>query len=115
MTRDTIEDATDWQPVSLGGEVEPSLYIEVALRGGRERVGLIESIPFERVTSILTEIAQGVEGALTQALPKKASVELGVEFGLQEGKLTALIARGTAKANLKITLEWERSAEQSKT
>ena len=38
--------------------------------------------------------------------PRKASVELGLEVGLESGHLTALLVKGTGTANLKLTLEW---------
>jgi hypothetical protein len=65
--------------------------------GGGDRHVSIEVIP------------RGIGETLERAKPKKATVELGVEFGIEEGKLVALIARGSGKANLKITLEWERA------
>jgi len=54
--------------------------------------------------------------------PQRASVEFGIEIAASEGKLLAVVVRGDAKANLKITLEWgetlptgidENAAEQS--
>ena len=39
--------------------------------------------------------------------PSKAAVEFGIEVGIEFGQLTALLVKGTAKANLKITLHWE--------
>jgi hypothetical protein len=79
-------------------------------RGGRQEVGILDAIPFEQVTELLTSIASEIGDTLEKAKPNKAAVELGVEFGLEGGHLVALIARGTGKANLKISLEWERSA-----
>lgn len=105
----SVDSRTEWQKVELPGEDNADVYIEVLHRGGREEVGLLDSIPFEQVTEVLGAIAQGIEKTLDKAKPSKASVELGVEFGLKNGKLVALIARGSGKANLKIALEWERS------
>jgi hypothetical protein len=99
---------TEWQLVSLPGK-EDDVFIEVILRGGREEVGLAEAIPFERINSLLAQIAESMGAALEKAKPTKAVAELGIEFGLEAGKLVALIARGSTKANLKISLEWKRS------
>jgi hypothetical protein len=46
-------------------------------------------------------------GAVQKAKPSRAAVEIGLEFGLEAGKAVTLIARGTGKANLRVTLEWE--------
>lgn len=99
---------TDWQPVTLPDGGTRRVFVEVVSRGGREQVGLLDSIPFDQVMEILSNIASGIGDTLEKAKPKKAAVELGVEFGVEAGQLVALIARGTGKANLKISLEWER-------
>lgn len=101
------EGRTDWQPIDLGDGARA--YIEVLPRGGREEVGVLEAIPFDRVVETLAKIADGIGGAIEKAKPRKAAVEIGFEFGLESGKLVALIARGTGKANLKVTLEWTKS------
>ena len=100
---------TVWQPLSTdGGE---NVFIEVALEEGREKVGLFEAIPIEQITTLVGDIAQSIGKGIERAAPTKASIELGVEFGLQEGRLVGLIARGSGKANLKITFEWDRAAK----
>lgn len=100
------DERTDWQPIHL--EDGTKAYLEVIPRGGREEVGLLEAIPFDRVVETLGQIANGVGAAIEKAQPRKAIVEIGVEFGLEAGELVALIARGTGKANLKVTLEWDK-------
>ena len=99
---------TTWQAVSLEGLPEGELFVEVAVAGGREDIGLLEAIPFRRLSSLVTEISSGLGDALAKCAPSKAAVELGIEFGVKEGKLVGLIAQGSGKANLKITLEWDR-------
>jgi len=101
------DERTDWQPIELDDGAKA--YLEVIPRGGREEVGILDAIPFERVVEALGQIANGVGGAIEKAKPSKAAVETGVEFGLEAGKLVTLIARGTGKANLKVTLEWDHS------
>ena len=107
----TGDGRTIWQPVSTGGNQD--LFIEVTLAGGREEVGLLDSIPMERVMSLVSEVAQAIGESLERVAPTKAGVELGIEFGIQEGKLVGLIARGSGKANLKISLEWDRQPKES--
>lgn len=102
---------TDWQPISIRDDND--LFIEVALAGGREEVGIADSIPFEQVTAVLSDVADKIGESLKACSPTKAAVELGMEFALKEGKLVGLIARGSAKANLKITLEWSRTGKSS--
>ena len=102
------DERTEWRPISPAVSSEDGLYVEVLVRSGREEVGALDAIPFDRITSLLGTVSNLVGEALEKANPSKASAELGVEFGLEAGKLVALIARGTGKANLKIKLEWDR-------
>lgn len=51
------------------------------------------------------------EIAIQKARPKKVTVtvKFGMELAIESGQLTAVIVKGSGKANLEITLEWERS------
>jgi hypothetical protein len=99
-----------WQKIETVGDSEAHLYMEVLDRGGREQVGLFDAIPFQQITVLLGEVALQLGNTLCRARPSKASIELGLEFGLENGQLVALIARGTGKANLKIAMVWEHPA-----
>lgn len=99
------DERTNWQLIDLGNDAKA--YLEVAARGGREEVGILDAIPFDQVVETLGLIANGIGGAIEKAKPRKAAVEIGIEFGLEAGNLVAMIARGTGKATLKVTLEWE--------
>lgn len=101
------QERTDWQPLVLSDGARA--YLEVVPRGGREEVGVLDTLPFDQVVDTLGQIAGGIGAALEKAKPSRAAVEIGVEFGLEAGRLVALIARGTGKANLKLTLEWDKS------
>jgi hypothetical protein len=103
-----VEERSQWKKIKLDREGDRQIYLEVLDRGGPKEVGILESIPFEQVTEILGQIAQRIGDSLERIRPNKACVELGVEFGLENGQLVALIARGSGKANLKVSLEWDR-------
>ena len=110
---DSSTSASRWQKIETTGAAGAHLYLEVLDRGGREEVGLLDGIPFQQISDLLGEIADHLGNTLHRARPKKASVELGVEFGLEHGQLVALIARGSGKANLKIAMEWEQPSPAS--
>ncbi len=79
--------------------------IEVASTG-REDVGF-DVKSFTDVTDAIESIAEAVTTSLRKAAPTKASVKFGLEIQIEQGSLVAAIVRGTGKANLEITLEWE--------
>ncbi|HIK57115.1 MAG TPA: hypothetical protein IGS37_18380 [Synechococcales cyanobacterium M55_K2018_004] len=84
------------------------VWVEVA-QTGREDVGF-DVKSFKTVTDSIRAIASAITASLEQVKPTKASVKYGLEIGIEQGSLVAAIVRGTGKANLEISLEWERKA-----
>jgi len=96
-------DYTVLQKVDLGG----GTVVTFEARGldGEQRTST--KLPsFNDVALTITSLAHSLSGAIAAAKPQKASVEFGVEVAVESGQLTALIVKGGAKANLKITLTW---------
>lgn len=56
------------------------------------------------------EAAEMVYDRLEHLTPTRASVEFGVSFSVQGGKLTALLFDAKADASLTIALEWQRTS-----
>jgi Trypsin-co-occurring domain 1 len=60
-------------------------------------------------------VVQMIAAPIQKVRPKKATVKFGMEMALvrrtgcanESGQLTAVIVKGSGKANLEITLEWE--------
>jgi hypothetical protein len=85
-----------------GGQI---IRIQATPLGGQERVGV--ALPsFKEVTDAVEGIAQSVTASLAKVKPRRATVEFGLQIGLESGNLTAIIVKGSGTANLKITLEW---------
>jgi hypothetical protein len=99
-------ETTQWQKVNLSGEGGQTIYLEVLDRGGRREVGVIDSIPFDQVTQIFSELSQRIGEGLKKSMANKACVEIGMEFAIENGHLVGLIARATGKANFKVSIEW---------
>jgi Trypsin-co-occurring domain 1 len=90
-------------PVLLeGGTIA---YVETTLLAGEEEVS--NSLrSFDELQGSLVAIGKSLSSVMNELKPKSASVEFGIEIGLEAGKLTALLVQGVGKANLKITLSW---------
>lgn len=71
----------------------------------------IASVPkaLSKALSNVRVISQELLKTLTVLGPKRAELEIGIEFALESGELTTLLVSGSSKSNIKITLEWERS------
>lgn len=79
--------------------------IETSQVKGEEKVKA-GSFDFSQVSRSIDSIVDSLKTSLESAKAKKATMEFGIEIGVESGQLTALIVKGSGKANLKITLEW---------
>jgi hypothetical protein len=86
----------------------PVVRIETVQLGDPETevLDLDALFDFGQVESAVESLTAAMSRAIAKAKPTKASVEFGVEVGIESGALTAVLVKGTGKANLKITLEW---------
>jgi Trypsin-co-occurring domain 1 len=81
--------------------------IEVASTG-EENVAF-DVRPFQEVSDAIEGILDAVAGTLQKARPSKATVKFGLEVTIESGSLAVLIVKGSGKANLEITMEWEKT------
>ncbi|WP_017299623.1 CU044_2847 family protein [Nodosilinea nodulosa] len=74
---------------------------------GRKEVSF-KSFSFQEIEDALLGITDAIKETIRKIEPQKASVKFGIEIGVESGNLTAIIVKGASKANLEITLEWEK-------
>ena len=79
---------------------------------GREDVGF-DVKQFQPVADAIEGIVQMIAAPIQKVRPKKATVKFGLEMAIESGQLTAIIVKGSGKANLEITLEWETAKTSS--
>jgi len=84
------------------------ISIEATRKGGEEDASAfnLTSIPFDEITHAIEGVTESLVKTLQRVKPQRASIELGIAFGIESGTLTAVLVKGTGDANLKITLEW---------
>ena len=70
------------------------------------KVGSFEAQPVRDLIEAIEGLGSLVNDSVKKLAPTKASVEFGIEIALESGKITALLCQGSAKANLKIVVEW---------
>jgi hypothetical protein len=85
------------------------IHIEARDLGGTRKVGAFDNKAFSELTGSIEAIAVAFRDSLAKIQPRKASVEFGIEVGIEAGQLTALICKGSGKANLKVSLEWSET------
>src|SRR5215472_15286716 len=96
------EGRTEIVPIIVNGEKR--LRIEARVLGGAQKVGALGAQPIQDIMTSIESIANALGETLKKIGPQKAAVEFGIEVGVEAGKLTALICRGSGRANLKLTL-----------
>ena len=92
---------------SLELESGATVLVEVVSLSDEMDVALSDlKMPFEKVSRLIVDVADGLNAGIDKVRPDKATVEFGVTVGAESGHLAALIAKGTGEANLTVTLEW---------
>jgi hypothetical protein len=81
-----------------------TIHIEDERVGGEEKVSIINASTFKEVTDTIEGVADALISTFKKVKPSRAT--FGVEVGVEAGKLTALLVKGSANATLKITLAW---------
>jgi hypothetical protein len=90
-------------PVRLSDET----VINVEVRSIGEQEVAFKDFSFGHVVKLLESLTGDLKKGLQTIQPDRAEVKFGVELAVESGALTALIAKGTANANLEVTLEWK--------
>ena len=65
---------------------------------------------FDRIVPAAQKLAKALATPITALHPTKATLEFGCSIGVESGQLTALLVKGSANANLKVSLEWTHPA-----
>jgi Trypsin-co-occurring domain 1 len=99
---DFPEDRSKNVPVQLPNG---SIIKVEATASGREDVSF-SAKEFQPIADAIEGIIQMIATPIQKAQPKKATVKFGMEIAVESGQLTAIILKGSGKANLEITLEW---------
>lgn len=89
--------------------IEATPLSDSALNQDDEYVKTVSLPSFEEVTNHLKGVAKAIIGVWEEVKPGKATVEFGMEIGIEAGTVTALLVQGSGHANFKVTLEWDRS------
>lgn len=109
FTQSRTESRTEAIPVQLANGT--IVKVEVARTGGEERVAF-KVRSFQEVTNAIEGIVDAVAGTLQRVRPSKATVKFGLEVAVESGSLTVLIVKGSSKANLEISMEWEQPKDK---
>lgn len=93
--------------ISVKLEDDSEIKIEATLLGGEADASSPDMFSFTSITSQIEVMSKQLQEAVISVKPTKASIEFGINVGVESGKITSFLVKGAANANVKITLEWE--------
>ena len=73
--------------------------------GVREK--LSEAISAADISQAISGFAANLRTQLAKLGVAKTTIEFGVSFAIESGKLINIIAKGMASSSIKVTLEWQ--------
>jgi hypothetical protein len=100
-------------PIDLGGGsimlVEATILPNAADRRPQDISNFVPTAQqFGDVIELLKKLSVSLPEAIKAAEPTKACLEFAIDVGVSAGHLTALLVKGEAKGNLKVSLEWSK-------
>lgn len=95
----------------IGGEGGPIIQVQVAGPVEREKdvSALSEILPFDGIVDSVAAVASAMTEALRRAQPEEAEIQFGIDVGVESGKLTSLLVKGSGTATLTVRLLWKAS------
>lgn len=88
-----------------------SFLVEIEATRGEEDVS-IRNLDFAEFINSLQGIASAIHSSLEAVGPTCATVEFGASVSVDSGKLLAVLAKGSASANVKVTLQWDQGSKK---
>ena len=101
-----IEDQLTLQKVPVKLPNGAIVNIEVSQKvGGRSNVSS-NTFDFDDISDVIEGLTVATKDTLNKAKPQKATVKFGLEVSTESGKLISSLVKGSGKAILEVTLEW---------
>lgn len=96
--------------VTLSGGASVRVRLADDGADGISSAGREAKLDLEKALAQVGEVAAIVRRKLEPLAPTKATVEFGVSFSVQSGRLTSVVFEGRGDASLTVSLEWQREA-----
>lgn len=83
-------------------------YVEARQDSAEHEVGSTLAEGLGSAMDAIKTLGNHVAGAVKTIEPDHFGIELGFEFKLEQGSLVAMLVRGSATANVAVTLQWDK-------
>jgi hypothetical protein len=92
------------EPIAVELPSGAKIHVESTDLGGSEEVAV--RVPrLEEVIEPLRELSELLLQAVSELGTRRVTLEFGIGVAIESGQLVTLIAKGSAQANLKVTVE----------
>lgn len=95
-------------PVQLSDNAVCYFEVEEMSSGRQPVTAMSKAFNLTDVKSQIRIVSEEFVSIFNQLNVKKTTLEFGVELSVESGQLTSIVVKGTGKASLKVTLEWEK-------
>jgi hypothetical protein len=90
-----------------------AIKVEVATTGGAQDVAVLQAFSLESLEKAIAGFAEIAKRTLSNAAPDSMELELGLNLGLEGGKLISMLAHAKSEASLTVRFGWNRQPEMS--
>jgi poly-gamma-glutamate capsule biosynthesis protein CapA/YwtB (metallophosphatase superfamily) len=90
-----------------------AIKVEVVTTGGAQDVAVLQAFSLESLEKAIAGFAEIAKKTLSNAAPDSMELELGLNLGLEGGKLISMLAHAKSEASLTVRFGWNRQEEIS--
>jgi hypothetical protein len=96
------------KPITVKLDDQTTIQFESTISRGEQDISDKKiDMEYEKFSQSVEKIASQTIEPLKKLKAKKVTLKMGLALGLESGGLTAMIVKGTGKANMEVTIEWE--------
>ena len=96
------------KPITVKLDDQTTIQFESTIPRGEQDISDKKiDMEYEKFSQSVKKIASQTIEPLKKLKAKKVTLKMGLALGLESGGLTAMIVKGTGKANMEVTIEWE--------
>ena len=96
------------KPITVKLDDQTTIQFETTVPRGEQDISDTKMVmEYEKFSMSVEKIASQTIEPLKKLQAKKITLKMGLALGIESGGLTAMIVKGTGKANMEVTIEWE--------
>ena len=100
------------KPITVKLDDTTTIQFETTVPRGEQDISDTKMVmEYEKFSMSVEKIASKTLEPLKKLEAKKVTLKMGLALGIESGGITAMIVKGTGKANMEVTIEWENDTK----